>query len=190
LQYFQRSVRPPVADGSSQPSDVPWGLNNSDWSFHGGPVQIGHGAWTNPITSWLAKGFAELGLETLNSFASGKLLGWSFIPQTLDQETQMRSSSAEMLYSAIAKGNKISLYKSSLAKKILFDKKKATGVAIETAGTRYLLKASREVIVSAGVVTKNESCLTHPLTPYVDALATNVNGLWHWTKIDPAAPQH
>jgi hypothetical protein len=124
LQYFQRSVRTPITDGSSQPSNVPRGLNNSDWSPCGGPIQVGHGAWTNPITSWLAKGFAELGLETLNSFASGKLLGWSFIPQTLNQETQMRSSSAEMLYSAIAEGNKISLYKSSLAKKIIFNGKK------------------------------------------------------------------
>jgi hypothetical protein len=44
---------------------------------------------------------------------------------------------------------------------------------------QYLLKASREVIVSAGVVCKDKSFLTHPLTPYVDALAANANGLWH-----------
>jgi choline dehydrogenase-like flavoprotein len=138
----------------------------------------------------LTKGFAELGLEALNSFGSGKLLGWSFIPQTLDQETQMRSSSAEMLYSAISQGNRVSLYKSSLAKKINFDGKRATGVAVETAGTQYLLTASKEVIVSAGVVCKCESFVIHSLTQYVDALATNANGLWHWTKIDPTAPQH
>ncbi|KAH9871550.1 hypothetical protein J1614_005805 [Plenodomus biglobosus] len=165
LQYFQRSVRAPIADGSPQPSDVPWGLNVSDWSHHGGPVHIGHGAWTNPITSWLAKGFAELGLETLNSFASGKLLGWSFIPQTLHQETQMRSSSAEMLYSAISKGNKISLYKSSLAKKILFHEKKATGVVINTAGAQYLLEASKEVIVSAGVMRSPQMLMVSGIGP-------------------------
>ena len=95
-----------------------------------------------------------------------------------------------MLYSAIGQGNKISLYKSSLAKKINFDGKRATGVIVETAGTQYLLKASKEVIVSAGVVCKYESFLTHLLISYVDALATNANGLWHWTKIDSAAPQH
>ncbi|KAH8700036.1 putative glucose-methanol-choline oxidoreductase [Phaeosphaeriaceae sp. PMI808] len=165
LQYFQQSVRAPLASGNSQPSDVLSGLNNSDWSPHGGPIHIGHGAWTNRITSWLTKGFSELGLETLNSFASGRLLGWSFIPQTLDQETQMRSSSAEMLYSAVAKGNKISLYKSSLAKKIVFEGRKATGVAVETAGTQYLLKASKEIIVSAGVMRSPQMLMVSGVGP-------------------------
>jgi choline dehydrogenase len=137
---------------SSRPLDAPWGLNNSDWSSRGGPLSIGHGAWKNPITSWLTKGFAELGLEALSSFGSGRLLGWSFIPQTLDQKTQMRSSSTQMLYSAIAEGNQISLYKSSLAKKIVFAGKRATVVVVESAGTQYFLKANKEVIVSAGVV--------------------------------------
>ncbi|KAL5115785.1 hypothetical protein ACEQ8H_006280 [Pleosporales sp. CAS-2024a] len=158
LQYFQQSMCAPSASGKG-------GVNSSDWSSHGGPIHIGRGAWTNRITSWLTKGFSELGLEPLDSLASGKLLGWSFISQTLDQETQMRSSSAEMLYSAIDKGHKISLYKSSLAKKIVFEDQKASGVAVETAGVQYLLKANKEVIVSAGVMRSPQMLMVSGVGP-------------------------
>lgn len=152
LPFFQRSIHYHIPDNSKRPANASLQYNASDWSTSGGPIQVGYASWVNPITSWLAKAFSELGLEELKSFGSGKLLGWSYIPQELDQETQMRSSAAEFFHESISQGRRIRLYKATLAKKILFDGTIARGVRVESGGMIYQIMASREIILSAGVV--------------------------------------
>jgi hypothetical protein len=47
------------------------------------------------------------------------------------------------------------MYKSTLARNIIFEGRRASGVAVETVDTPYLLKARKEIIVSSGVVCSN-----------------------------------
>lgn len=92
-------------------------------------------------------------MEELPDFVSGNLYGYQYASQTIDGTTQTRSSSeTSYLRTAISNNTQLQVYKSTLAKQILFGRNKtATGVLVDTSGVKYSLMARKEVIVSAGV---------------------------------------
>jgi choline dehydrogenase-like flavoprotein len=95
----------------------------------------------------------ELGLQPTRGSISGELIGYAYTANSIDRETQTRSSSeTSFLRLALEKTTNLNVYKSTLAKKILFNGSRATGVAVDTAGVQYVLSAAKEVIVSAGAV--------------------------------------
>ena len=124
--------------------------------------------YANAYSSWAKLALKELGLEERDGFMDGSLLGYQYMTQSLDGETQTRSSSeTSFLRTALRSTTNINIYKSTLAKRILFDSnRKAMGVLVNTAGVEYVLKATKEVILSAGAV--RYSCcvavLLFPLT--------------------------
>ncbi|KAE8149089.1 hypothetical protein BDV25DRAFT_7127 [Aspergillus avenaceus] len=146
LPYFQRYAH------FHPPNTTNVTYNLSDWSPSGGPVQVGYPSWVNPISAWLGRGFTQMGMKELPSLLSGDLMGWSWLSQTLDPVTQTRSSSLVFLEEALVEANNLVLYKSTLAKKILFQDERATGVQVETAGQIYHIAARKEVVLSAGVM--------------------------------------
>ena len=101
----------------------------------------------------MKKAFQALGLSEIAGANSGDLLGFTEITASLDPEAEVRSSSeTSFLQKAIAETS-IQVYQSTLANRILFDGgKRAIGVEVTTAGSTYTLSASKEVILSAGVV--------------------------------------
>jgi choline dehydrogenase len=107
----------------------------------------------NAWGSWAKLALKGLGLKELPDFVSGNLLGYQYTSQTIEGLRQTRSSSeTSYLRAAMNDNSQLQVYKTSLAKKILFDStKKATGIMVNTAGVDYALFASKEVIVSAGV---------------------------------------
>lgn len=117
-----------------------------------GPVHVSFSNWANTFGSWVKLALKELGMEELPDFVSGRLFGYQYASHTIDGETQTRSSSeTSYLRGAISKTSQLQVYKSSLAKRILFDSdKRATGVVVDTGGVQYTLMAAKEVIVSAG----------------------------------------
>ncbi|KAL8951389.1 MAG: hypothetical protein Q9222_002639 [Ikaeria aurantiellina] len=152
LPYFEKSVtfNPPSADrpmNSTAKYDPTLGRQS------GGPVQLGYPSWVNGISSWIARSLTSLGVPELPGLISGRLLGWSYVAETLDPTTQTRSSSeTSYLRQALEQTTNLQVYKSTLAKKILFDgSKQATGVQVSSGGFEYLINANKEVIVSAGV---------------------------------------
>jgi choline dehydrogenase len=88
----------------------------------------------NPISSWPGLAFQDLGLGNLSSLTSASLLGWSWISQTLDPTTQVRSSAAELLWEAFWESSNLLLYKSTLAKRIIFEDGKTMGVVADSGG--------------------------------------------------------
>ena len=119
---------------------------------HGGPLKIGYSSWVNPISSWLSRSFQELGITNLSSLTSGSLLGWSWLSEELDPSTQARSSAERFLRDALEQNDNLIIYKSTLAKKIIFEGPVAKGVLVESGDVEYNISANREVILSAGVV--------------------------------------
>ena len=88
---------------------------------------------------------------------NGNLLGWTWIAQTIDPTTQVRSTSeSSFLREALQINDNLLVYRDTLAKKVLFDtNKKANGIMVETAGlgsgsVAYTIFANQEVIVSSG----------------------------------------
>ena len=146
-------------------------------------MQVGYPAWVNPISAWLGLSFLELGLKELQSFTSGTLLGWSWLASNLDPTTQTRSSSETFLRSALKETPNLTVYKSTLAKRILFKEGTAKGVVVESGGLAYNLTANKEVILSAGVVS---IAATPKFRVYdsglLDAVPTNAIGLGYRTQ--------
>lgn len=151
LPYFQKSVHFDGANNAIRASNA--SINASAAAFGtSGPVHVSFSNWANAWGSWVKLALSELGLQQLPDFVSGNLLGYQYASQTIDGTTQTRSSAeTSYLRAAISSNSQLQLYKSTLAKRVLFDSSNAaTGVLVDTAGVQYALFANKEVIVSAG----------------------------------------
>lgn len=98
-------------------------------------------------------GLNEIGIPTVDDFNSGSLLGCQYCSTTIDPSTEKRESSqtAFLTEAASANMNNLKIFTLSMAKSIVFDaNKKATGVKVKTLLLSFTLKATKEVIVSAG----------------------------------------
>ncbi|PHH64779.1 hypothetical protein CDD81_4041 [Ophiocordyceps australis] len=151
LPFFQKSVRftpannlVRAANASVYTSPPLYGL--------AGPLRVTFSNWANTWASWGRLALREVGLVAASDFVTGKLLGYGYAAQTIDAATQTRSS-AETAYlrAAMEAGSRLVVYKSSVAKRVLFEGTAAVGVRVETGGVGYSLMAAKEVIVSAGV---------------------------------------
>lgn len=118
-----------------------------------GFLKVSFSNHANAWGSWVKLALKGLGLKELPDFVSGNLLGYQYTSQTIEGIRQTRSSSdTSYLRAAMASNSQLQVFKTSLAKKILFNSaKKAIGVTVNTAGVDYALFANKEVILSAGV---------------------------------------
>ncbi|KAG9661789.1 hypothetical protein KCU64_g2352, partial [Aureobasidium melanogenum] len=84
----------------------------------------------------------------------GSLIGNQYSPATIRASDQTRSTSkSSFLEYAVNSGrNNIFLYKTSLAEKINFANKKATGVQVSSDSQKFTLQAKKEVILAAGTL--------------------------------------
>lgn len=184
LPYFQRSARFHPPDTGRRPSNATARYNASDWDSSGGPLQVGYSSWVNPVSSWLGLAFKELGLRELPSLLSGTLLGWSWLSVTLDPATQTRSSSESFLRVAIEENSNLVVYKSTIAKKIVFEDCSAKSVIVDSGGAIYNISANKEIVLSAGVVSYSQKIpyLSDAKTCFdLDAFSTDAYGVWYWT---------
>ena len=130
----------------------------SVFSSSGGPLHVSYPNFASPSASWLSLGFNTIGLTELpGGLQDGNLLGWTWVANTIDPMTQIRSTSeSSMLREALQLNDNLVVYHNTLAKKIVFDDTKtATGVIVEASGVgsgsiTYMIKATNEVIVSSG----------------------------------------
>ncbi|PHH81674.1 hypothetical protein CDD82_207 [Ophiocordyceps australis] len=151
LPYFQKSVRFTPANNAIRASNA--SVFSSPPSYGvAGRVRVTFSNWANTWASWARLALGELGVLSAPDFVTGNLLGFGYAAQTIDAATQTRSS-AETAYlrAAMEAGPKLVVYKSTLAKRVLFEGKAAVGVQVEVAGVGFSLMAAREVVVAAGV---------------------------------------
>ena len=106
-----------------------------------------------PFAASMVKAFEQSGSQVLKQgMQIGQLLGHDYVALTVDQN-QERSSSQQSYGNLAMQTTPLTFYVRTLAKKIHFDdKKRATGVQVETDGFPYTLSAKREVILSAGAI--------------------------------------
>lgn len=125
---------------------------------HGGPLQVSFSNYADPFGSWAQKGFTGVGLNLQDGLNSGILNGSAFGTLSIDPRNGYRSSSeSSFLQAALQDGTSPTIYKNSLATRLLFDDRNtAVGVSVTTAGPygipplNYTLTARKEIIVSAG----------------------------------------
>lgn len=131
--------------------------DTSVFSDEGGPLKVSFGNYVDPFGTWVQPAFQAIGQAAIKGFNAGKLIGSGYVPFTLDPKTASRSSSETSFLQEAITYTQIQIYKNSLGQKILFDSTNtATGVSVYTEGAYgtpsvyYTLKATKEVIVSAG----------------------------------------
>lgn len=91
-----------------------------------------------------------IGIPTTRDFNSGSLLGTQWTAQTISPAHELRDSSESSFLSAASGRSNLHVFNNTLAKRIIFSGKTATGVAIALGGNITELKVGKEVIVSAG----------------------------------------
>ena len=151
LKYYQKSVDFTQANNTKRAPNASYEYNGSNLpSSPGHPLHVTLPNYANAFASWLLQGFAKIGIPAASDFVSGSLAGAAYGMVTLDPKTMTRSSSESSFWRLALQTTNLVTYQSTLAKRILFDSKKATGVVVDTQGLQYTLSAKREVIVSNG----------------------------------------
>ncbi|KAL4975548.1 hypothetical protein BDW66DRAFT_167053 [Aspergillus desertorum] len=151
LPYYQRSVAFTPPDLVRRLANATTPYNISAFDPAGGPLEVSFANFVQPFSTWVARGMEALGLQQTSTFNSGELNGYHYCTSTIRPQDQSRSTSESAFLSGVPTLNP-RIYQQTMAKRILFDDhKNAVGVEIDTLGVTTTLRASREVIVCAGV---------------------------------------
>lgn len=167
LPFFKKSVmfQPPNTD--PRPANASLAYDLDAFSKSGGPLTVTFPNWANSWTSWVELAFQEMSFKRLKGFLSGKRLGFSYVTSTIDRESQERASSEyAFLRRALLYLTNLTIYKSTLAKKILFDEnKRAIGVQVETVDIPYTPTANKEVIVTSDALRSPQLLMVSGIGP-------------------------
>ncbi|KAH7313753.1 hypothetical protein B0I35DRAFT_462048 [Stachybotrys elegans] len=165
LPFFKKSVTftPP---GATRFGNATVQYSADAFGQEGGPLQVSYSPYANPFTTWMPSAFAELGIKETQDFNSGNLLGSQYCSSTIHPRNAFRSDSqSAFLESAQARPN-LRVYYYSLAMRIIFDKKRAVGIELESGVKLY---SRREVILSAGAFQSPQLLMVSGIGP-ADAL--------------------
>lgn len=153
LPYYKRSPQFTPPNTATRAPNATAEYNPDAFSPNGGPLQVSYPNYAQPFSSWMAAGLHDIGIEDIEDFNSGKIIGSQYCSTTIRPSDETRSSSdASFLQSALDSTlTNLKVYTGTLAKQVLFDEnKKAVGVQVESLGVVYTLNATKEVIVSCG----------------------------------------
>lgn len=149
LPYFKKTVSfsPPIGTRFANATPL---FNATSFDHKGEPLQVSYPKYATPFSTWVKQGMSEVGIEEVEDFNSGSLMGHQYCAMTIQQADASRSSSESAFLQTGFKFGSWTVYQFAMAKKIIFDADhRATGVVVEQ-GNQFILSASREVILCAG----------------------------------------
>lgn len=151
LPYFKRSVH-------FTPPNVLVRFPNATASYdpraydpQGGPLEVSFANYAMPFSTFMKLGMNAIGIDDIQDFNGGSLIGAQYPTVTVRPPDETRSSS-QTAFLGKGKPSTMDIYSYTLAQKILFDSdKRATGVLVtDKSSAPFELRALREVVVSAG----------------------------------------
>ncbi|RAL04624.1 GMC family oxidoreductase [Aspergillus ibericus CBS 121593] len=152
LPFFQRTANFTPPNNKLRTSNASAAFDTGAFDTRGEPLHVSYP--DNPVTfsSWVQRGMESIGIDAVQDFNSGTLLGAQYCTLTINPHKKLRSSSeAAFKSTSIPRLATLALYKSTMAKRILFSsERRAIGIVVRTRESEYTLRATREVIVSAG----------------------------------------
>jgi choline dehydrogenase len=151
-KYFDRSTtfhKPDMSKrfANSTPADDPAGARAT-----GGPVSISYLNWVMPFTTWVMKAVEAMGMKPIPGFIDGELIGSSWYVRTTGADTQVRESAETAYLRPVLERRNLIVYHSTMATKVILEGKEAVGVECNTLGKKFVLSASKEIIISAGAI--------------------------------------
>lgn len=152
LPYYEKSATFTPPDYSKRYTNTTLNYDPSvfDNSLQG-PLQVSYPNWASPFASWCQKGLSAIGVTPNDGFNSGSLFGSMWYTATINPAGEIRSSSQTAFLSQEIQDSKLQVYTRTLAKRILFNRRKrATGVVVTSNSSTYTLSARKEMILSAG----------------------------------------
>ncbi|RAL07942.1 GMC family oxidoreductase [Aspergillus homomorphus CBS 101889] len=132
LPFYQRTPTFYPPNNELRPPNATVQYNPDAFSPSGEPLQVSYPIDSIPFSSWMDRGIQAIGIPQIQDLNSGS------------SEAAFVGADGDRLAT-------LTIYKTTMAKRILFDaNKKATGVKVRTGTSTYTLHASHEVIISAG----------------------------------------
>lgn len=116
------------------------------WRGTDGPLHVQRGVLKNPLFHAFIDAGKQAGFETTEDYNGSKQEGFGLMEQTIHRGRRWSAASA-YLKPALKRPN-VELVK-GFARRIIIENGRATGVEIERGGATEIIKANREVIVSA-----------------------------------------
>lgn len=152
IPYYKRTVKFTPPKTSFRFSNATAEFSQEAFSEDGQPLQVSYPNFAMPFSSWMKDGLKSICINETRDFNSGDLFGAQYCSCTIAPSDESRSSSqAAFLNPGLVNLLPLTIYRNTLAKRIMFDKqKRAVGVRVRSGTFEYILNATREVIVSAG----------------------------------------
>ncbi|GES64984.1 GMC oxidoreductase [Aspergillus terreus] len=149
LPFFKRTIQFTPPNESLRDENATAEYDADAFEDDAGPVQVSYPNSASSFATWLRLAFESKGFKEAQGFSYGSILGSQFTPFTIGPSHQTRSGSDSFLWNSWTPF--LSLYKNTMAKRILFSpQKQAIAVDVQTLLTEYTLVANKEVILSAG----------------------------------------
>ena len=132
-----------------------------------GPLSVAWPNYVDPVATSFIDGLPSIGLSPNDlNFNSGYLNGTAWTTFTITGDSQHRDSSESSYLQDSLRMTDIVIYSESMAKQILFDQNKtATGVTVAQGPLEFTISASKEVILSAGVMQSPQILIVSGIGP-------------------------
>ncbi len=125
------------------------GGTNSAWRGHDGPLHITRGPWRNPLCRAFVEAGRQAGFETTEDYNGEKQEGFGPMEATIWKGRRWSAANA-YLKPALKRSN-LSLVR-CLARRVVIEHGRATGVEVQRRGRIEVIRARREVILAAGAI--------------------------------------
>jgi choline dehydrogenase len=123
---------------------------NDDWHSGEGPLSVSDASYSHPICDAFIDAAVELGFPRNDDFNGEKQEGVGY-QQTTTRNGKRCSTAVGYLHPAMKRPN-LRVVTSALTERVLFDDKRAVGVAFRENGVPRTIRARREVILSGGAI--------------------------------------
>lgn len=175
LPFFEKSLDFTPPDETKRAANATPQYDLSNLGNGGGPLSVTFSNYAMAVSSYVQKGLQQLGIQPINGLTSGKLLGSSYVLETIQASTQERESSETAFLTPVLNRTNLVVYQLTLGKKVLFDSNKtATGIIVSTESEEYTLSANREIILSAGAFQSPQLLMVSGVGPAASLSKNNI----------------
>ncbi len=149
----------------------------SEYHGTGGPLNVADLRTVNPLTRAFLEASAELGLPRTDDFNGPQQEGMS-LTQVTQKQGKRHSTAAAYLKPAMSRPN-LRVITQAQATRVLFEGKRAVGVAYQQNGKTEQARATREVLLAGGAINSPHLLLLSGIGPVEQLMALGVQVIHH-----------